>query len=206
MNKITYALSGHDLNVAIIFSSLQLFNVNPYISFLKARAHFTTFYGQIIRMPITFLPLVLSSLSDALVALGRISRFLTSEDLPESYPIDENLPVAVQVDGDFVWETVLAAGGGGKRKSARGDKDRKPLNLKAEKSLPMTTADLEKEALKDDAESRGPETPFELKNFKLSVPRGAFVGIVGRVGSGKVFCSFLRLWHVSELDFSTILS
>ena len=42
----------------------------------------------------------------------------------------------MQVDGDFVWETVLTAGGGGKGKSARGDKDKKSLHLKADKSLP----------------------------------------------------------------------
>ena len=132
-------------------------------------------------MPLTFLPLVLSSLSDALVALGRISQFLISEDLPEPYLIDKDLPVAVEVDGDFVWETVLAAGDGKKGK-INGDKGKKPL--KGEASLPVTTADLEKENLKDVKNDQ--ETPFELKNLKMSVPKGAFVGIVGRVGSGKV--------------------
>ena len=135
-------------------------------------------------MPITFLPLVLSSLADALVALGRISHFLTSEELPEPYPIDKNSDVAVQVDGDFVWETVLAAEKG---KFVDGGKDKKPLE--AERSLPMTTADLEKKNVRDDAEKKGEETPFELKNLKMSVPKGAFVGIVGRVGSGKVSLS-----------------
>ena len=30
------------------------------------------------------------------------------------------------------------------------------------------------------------EKPFELKDLKFRVPKGAFVAIVGRVGSGKV--------------------
>jgi len=143
-------------------------------------------------MPLTFLPISLSSLSDALVALGRISQFLTSEDLPEPYPIDNNLPVAVQVDGDFVWETVLVAEDVQKGKFANGDKDKKPS--KGERSLPTTTADLEKQNLEGGAGKsleKDQETPFELKNLKLSVPKGAFVGIVGRVGSGKVFISIL---------------
>jgi ATP-binding cassette subfamily C (CFTR/MRP) protein 1 len=131
-------------------------------------------------MPLTFLPLTLSGLSDALVALGRISQFLTSEDLPEPDLIDKNLPVAVQVDGDFVWETVLATGDGAKGEVLHGDKGKKAL--KGETSLPMTTADLEKK----DVGEKDQETPFELKNLKMSVPKGAFVGIVGRVGSGKV--------------------
>ena len=132
-------------------------------------------------MPLTFLPLALSSLSDALVALGRISQFLTSEDLPEPYLIDKNLQVAVQVDGDFAWETVLASGEGGvKGKHLHGHKSKR-----SSKVLPTTTADLEKEALKD-VKKNDQETPFELKNLKMSIPKGAFVGIVGRVGSGKV--------------------
>ena len=134
-------------------------------------------------MPLTFLPIVLTSLSDALVALGRISQFLTSEDLPEPYLIDKNLHDAVQVDGDFVWETVLATGDGVKGKFLQGDKSKRPL--KGKTSLPVTTADLEKGNLKD-VEKNDQETPFELKNLKMSVPKGAFVGIVGRVGSGKV--------------------
>lgn len=40
--------------------------------------------------------------------------------------------------------------------------------------------DSEKEVQKLD------EKPFELKGLKMSIPKGAFVGIVGRVGSGKV--------------------
>jgi ATP-binding cassette, subfamily C (CFTR/MRP), member 1 len=118
-----------------------------------------------------------------LVALGRISHFFTSEDLLDPYLIDKNLPVAVQVDGDFVWETVLATGDKEKKgKSLHGDK-----GSKRETSLPVTTADLEKENLNDvDEKKNDQEIPFELKNLKMSVPKGAFVGIVGPVGSGKV--------------------
>jgi ATP-binding cassette, subfamily C (CFTR/MRP), member 1 len=175
-------LSGHDLNVAVIFSSLQLFNVRKSsFSFLKYNF---TFNLQIIRAPLTLLPLILSSLSDALVALGRISQFLVAEDLPEPYLIDTNLHVAVQVDADFVWETVLATGDGEKGKILKGHKSKRILKGKTS-SLPMTTADLEKEVLKD-VRKNDQETPFELKNLKMSVPKGAFVGIVGRVGSGKV--------------------
>ena len=119
-----------------------------------------------------------------MVALGRISQFLISEDLPEPYLIDKNLPAAVEVDGDFVWETVLGTGDKEKKgKSLHGNKGKKPM--KRETSLPVTTADLEKENL-NDVKKNDQETPFELKNLKMSVPKGAFVGIVGPVGSGKV--------------------
>ena len=145
-------------------------------------------------MPITFLPLALSSLSDALFALGRISRFLTSEDLPESYPIDENLPVAVQVDGNFIWETVLAAEGGEKGKVVRGDQAKKLLEAK--KLLLITMADLEKEKLRDDVGSKRQETPFKLKNLKLSVPKGAFVAKVS---------SFFAISEFELLNYSSLI-
>ncbi|PPQ81812.1 hypothetical protein CVT25_013648 [Psilocybe cyanescens] len=171
LSFITYALSGHDLNIAIIFSSLQLFNI--------------------IRAPLIFFPFVFSALSDALVALGRIGTFLTSEDLPEPYPIDADSKAAVEVDGDFAWETVFnpskgtegkfgkagvggpgADRGGGRGKGSGGkEAGKEPTKTKAKAKsvgggkwwkksstkkggkggdvLPSSTADLEKETEKD---------------------------------------------------------
>ncbi|KAJ7730232.1 multidrug resistance-associated ABC transporter [Mycena maculata] len=165
LSFITYALSGHELNVAIIFSSLQFFNI--------------------IRAPLVFLPFVLSALSDALVALGRIGSFLTGEELPEPFPIDDDLKNAVEVDASFAWETAGKIedpkfAGGGRAGKGRAKKDGK--GKKGAAVLPTTA---------DNGTSSGTATPgeeekpFELKNLKLSVPKGAFVAIVGRVGSGK---------------------
>ncbi|TFK36264.1 cadmium ion transporter [Crucibulum laeve] len=190
LSFITYALSGHELNVAIIFSSLQLFNI--------------------IRAPMIFLPFVLSSLSDALVALERIKTFLTAEELAEPYKIrqDETGP-AVDIDGDFAWETVLGRDAneeGGKFTHAGKDvkdkankdksKNEKKRDEKAkegrwwskkkegevnESVLPTTIPEDEKSKESHDDDDK----PFELKNLKFTVPKGAFIGIVGRVGCGK---------------------
>ncbi|KIM43822.1 hypothetical protein M413DRAFT_434825 [Hebeloma cylindrosporum] len=174
LSFITYALSGHDLNIAIIFSSLQLFNI--------------------IRAPLTFFPFVLSALSDALVALGRISTFLVSEDLPEPYPVDHASSAEVQVDGDFVWETVhnptakdksgkFGQGNKGKKWWKRTEKEKARGDV-----LPTSTTDLEKEEAKKGEEKdreEKMERPFELNNLKFVVPKGAFIGIIGRVGCGK---------------------
>ncbi|KAJ7123626.1 multidrug resistance-associated ABC transporter [Mycena epipterygia] len=132
----------------------------------------------IIRAPLIFIPFVLASLTDALVALGRIGKFLTAEELPEPYPIDYKLQNAVQVDASFAWETARkieepklgpgAAGG----KAAKGKKGA-VLPTAADSSVQSGTA------------TPAEEKPFELQNLKFSVPKGAFVAIVGRVGSGK---------------------
>ncbi|KAF5390987.1 hypothetical protein D9757_004049 [Collybiopsis confluens] len=194
LSFITYALSGHELNVAIIFSSLQFFNI--------------------IRAPLIFFPLVLSALSDALVALGRIGKFLTAEELAEPYVIDFERKHAVEVDGDFTWETAgkiveskFAAGAKGKagpdgksggKKAGKADKKkadkaektrRKKKNQKGEKEgegLPVTVQDVSNASDHAEEEKKEEEEkPFELKDLRLSVPKGSFVAIVGSVGSGK---------------------
>jgi ATP-binding cassette subfamily C (CFTR/MRP) protein 1 len=181
---------------------------------------------QIIRAPLIFFPFVFAALTDALVALGRIGKFLTSEDLPEPYPINNESPVAVSAHGDFVWETVAkpadvgpgkfsgrggppGIGGGrgkgvgpgktskkealGEQKDAEGKEPQKKWWKKSgEKAnstvLPSSAADVaEKDSEKDNEKAE--EKPFELRDLDLTVPRGAFIGIVGRVGSGKVSVS-----------------
>ncbi|KAJ2916152.1 hypothetical protein MD484_g4261, partial [Candolleomyces efflorescens] len=180
LSFITYALTGHDLNVAVVFTCLQLFNI--------------------IRMPLVFLPFVLSALSDAIVALRRIGSFLTAEDLPKPYDIKEELKgIAIDAEGDFAWETVEdpnASEEGGKfgqsKKGSKkgGKKGSSPKN--GGDVLPRhNNSDPEKAQSGDGAQDEKTETssqeekPFELKNLNLKIPKGAFIGIVGRVGSGK---------------------
>ncbi|KAI0701736.1 multidrug resistance-associated ABC transporter [Earliella scabrosa] len=180
LSIVTYALTGHDLDVAIIFSSVQYFNI--------------------IRAPLVFLPITLASTTDALVALRRISSFLRAEELPVPYTIDPSRDVALDVDGDFTWETIRKgdegpkflhghkkpgekgkAGNGKKEKADRKKKDA-PSSV-----LPTTNDDAEESELEEKEREKEPleEKPFELKNLKLRVPKGSFVAIVGRVGSGK---------------------
>ena len=153
------------------------------------------------------LPLILATLSDAAVSIGRISKFLTAEELAESYAIDCECKLAVDVEGDFTWEVaskpvegrhkVAEIGGVGDPRSAKkpeATKKTKPVKRRifrgkgAKEPVLPTSADSGKpgETHEEDEEKKPDEKPFELKNLKFKVPRGAFVAIVGRVGSGKV--------------------
>lgn len=124
-------------------------------------------------MPLVLFPFVLTGLSDALVALGRMTSYLTAEDLPKSYDIKDDLNgIAVNAHGDFTWETVGKPGDD--KKKGAGKKDKQPSKA---------TEKAAEAGVKEGAEE---EKPFQLKNLKLTVPKGAFIGIVGRVGSGKV--------------------
>ncbi|ELU40989.1 cadmium ion transporter [Rhizoctonia solani AG-1 IA] len=173
---ITYALT------AIIFSSLQLFNI------------------------------VAGTCGDAYVALGRIAKFLTSEELEDQFEVRLENDYAVDIRGTFTWER----GGTPQGSTQEEDKDKdatlksaatetskptkeqlakKKAGDKEKKRLEQEKKKREKERLakkkrgidpndSSDEEEDGSE-PFRLVDVNLQVPRGAFVGIVGRIGSGK---------------------
>lgn len=173
-------------------------------------------------MPLIMLPFVLSALSDAIVALGRISGFLTAEELAEPHKVEYGRAAAVEIDGDFTWETVpstvmqtangkkaLAGGradgkdgakGGGKASGKRKSKKETKKDI-----LPTSSQDISDDESKDDGEKMKkdePETenePFELKKLRMIVPKGAFVAIVGRVGSGKVMLSLIKDCSATDL-------
>jgi len=117
-----------------------------------------------------------------------------AEELEEPYSIDDESKWAVNTNATFAWETVgkPAAKPSGGKFGARGgpnkaDKkeDKKSKRGKGKKSgaiLPTTTADT---VLESQDKEKKDEKPFELKDLSLKIPRGAFVAIVGRVGSGK---------------------
>ncbi|KAI0826665.1 multidrug resistance-associated ABC transporter [Trametes gibbosa] len=194
LSFITYALTNHTLDVATIFSSLQFFNI--------------------IRAPLIYFPLVLASATDALVALRRISAFLRAEELAVPYAVAPESKFALDVDADFTWEAVRkndnAAGMRGvgraqakadahaakRDKAAKGEEAKTEkrgsgvLGRKRAKKEPVlpTTADAGENADNADGKEKEKDTeeePFVLKDVKLKIPKGSFVAIVGRVGSGK---------------------
>ncbi|PVG03951.1 hypothetical protein CPB86DRAFT_748462 [Serendipita vermifera] len=190
---ITYSLTGHELDAAIIFSSLQLLNV--------------------LRMPLIMLPFVFSLCTDAVVSLGRVSKFLTAEELAPPYPIHVDNKFAVDVDGDFTWEVSdpalakgdnprdLIKGVGGKKK----EEDKK--KAKEAKKEQKAQEKKEKKAKKDNGGTSGEGTSgepspgatiiqdpseddkvFKLRNIDMKIHKGQFVALVGRIGSGKSSC------------------
>jgi ATP-binding cassette subfamily C (CFTR/MRP) protein 1 len=143
---------------------------------------------------------VLSALSNALVALGRISDFLTAEELPEPYKISQGSPTAVHVQGSFTWESVapsdteeLTKKSSDQTRKQDDSKKTAKRDSKAAPVLPSSTVDFLDEKVKQipheelgNVNGNDDEKPFELTNLSITVPHGAFIGIVGRVGCGKV--------------------
>ncbi|KAK2746674.1 hypothetical protein FQN57_003018 [Myotisia sp. PD_48] len=82
---ITYSLTSHDLNPALIFSSLALFNT--------------------VRMPLNMLPLVLGQVADAWTAVQRIQAFLLEEEQQDDIKFNPELNNALEVkNASFTWE------------------------------------------------------------------------------------------------------
>jgi ABC-type multidrug transport system fused ATPase/permease subunit len=177
--QISYALLGNELTVPVVFSSLQLFNV--------------------IRAPLGFLPTIFSSLSEFLVASGRIKKFLLADEIADSVAIDQDAAYGVEVDGNFIWEAaekVEAPDHTYLRLVLTLTKEHEPneetLPNKEKRKLPLFKHEKSAEVAKiytsekTEAEDDETEAPFELRDLMLRVPKGSFVAIVGRVGSGKV--------------------
>ena len=134
-----------------------------------------------------------------MVALERIGAFLTAEELEESYTIDHDSKYAIDVEGDFRWEAAAQlstgedaskkkeAGGKDSRDNAQDKKSKKKAGKAKQEEAILPTAMPTGEAEKGETTSELPEEkPFELNSLKIQVQRGAFVAVVGRVGSGKV--------------------
>lgn len=152
--------------------------------------------------------MVLSFLAPTLVAMRRIATFLTAEELSSPYTINEDNPDAITVDGDFTWENIqdierpeeeeqdparkmLKAKE--KKEKERAEKERKKRQAKEAKKRQKKGEEVLPSVV-DDAQAKDDnpkEEPFAVKDLKLNVHRGSFVGIIGRVGSGKVCISHL---------------
>jgi ABC-type multidrug transport system fused ATPase/permease subunit len=137
------------------------------------------------------LPFALSSLASGMISLNRMSKFLSAEELDEPYLLDPASKDAVNVDGDFSWEVAKNPKAEDQKKDEKKDttKTQPPKKGKSAKdsanaTLPSNSNDLDEKEEKEPEEPEEP--PYELKDLKFSVPKGAFVGVVGRIGSGKV--------------------
>ncbi|KAL0070194.1 hypothetical protein AAF712_002684 [Marasmius tenuissimus] len=173
LSFIVYALTGHSLEPSVIFSSLSLFNL--------------------LRTPLTFLPVSLSAMADAYNAFSRVQEVFLAEVITEETKIDPALDVAISVnDAHFTWDapptTNTKKASAPPSKSIAAAVTEKVKGLLHDTPAPKTSVTHEKEAGKVDPNEKGldPEDRiFKLKNVNLSVPRGQLCAIVGPIGAGK---------------------
>lgn len=136
---IVYGLIGNELNPAIIFSGLQFFNV--------------------LRMPISELPMILTSVIDAVVALRRIGGLLVVRNSSSGFPIwliivqaeelrsglliEDGTSFGVDVQGSFQFDAIDEDKEGGSQSSkTNSDTGITDAEEKANKSLPFSLPDI----------------------------------------------------------------
>ncbi|KIJ66694.1 hypothetical protein HYDPIDRAFT_149564 [Hydnomerulius pinastri MD-312] len=166
---VTYTLTAHNFNVAIIFSSLSLFNL--------------------LRQPMMFMPRALSAIPDASSAIQRLTHVFHAELIKsDTMVVDREQEAALVVkDASFEWESsekvdekIPEIGGGRGRGGGRGGRGagRGGAGRGRGAKGKGTGTGGGKEPAKE-----GPI--FRVRNVTLTIPRGQLAAIVGPVGSGK---------------------
>lgn len=168
---ITYGLVEDSLDPATIFAAFQLFNI--------------------IQVPLQNLPNSMTFLTDAWVAAGRVSDILLAEEGDRDVHITAGMSNAVEVDGDFTFETSKPSDGdkqantGGKDRNAEKLKKKEKAAAKRESKRRSKQGLPPLEADSKTGEDTAVEIPFALRDINLRIPKGAFVCLVGRIGAGK---------------------
>ena len=161
---VTYSLTGHSLSAANVFASLQLFNT--------------------IKQPLQMLPMAMAFSSDAYVAVKRMEKAMLSDELQDDMHIEPGAALGVRATGDFAWESSkpeqVLGGGGRDRKAEKAEKEAKKKDEKDAKERKKKGLPEPDKPVEDDG-----DRPFGLTGIDISIPRGAFACVVGRVGSGK---------------------
>lgn len=160
LSFITYFLTKHTLNPSLVFSSVALFNS--------------------LRVPLNFLPTVISQATDARTALSRIQGFLFAEERKEDIEWDDKLEAAVEVEhASFTWERV----------PREAKKAEKPASCNETKSKPILNENptidvIPMDSLKLSDTALGIE-PFKLNNITFRAGRNELLAVIGTVGCGK---------------------
>ncbi|KAF9234111.1 ABC protein [Melanogaster broomeanus] len=166
LSFVTYTLTAHSFNVAVIFSSLSLFNL--------------------LRQPMMFMPRALSAIPDAASALQRLTHVFNAELIKgDTLVIDREQDAALVVkDATFEWETsekvdetIPEIGGGKGRGRGRGG------GARGGGSAGATSRGTKEKGV--EVKQANAETIFKVRNVTFTIPKGQLTAIVGPVGSGK---------------------
>ncbi|KAF9243526.1 ABC protein [Melanogaster broomeanus] len=162
---VTYTLTAHNFNIAVIFSSLSLFNL--------------------LRQPMVLMPRALSAIPDAASAIERLAQVFNAELINgDTLIIDREQDAALIVkNAAFEWEssekideTIPEISGGRGRGHGRGRGGRGGVRGRGRRGVKGKDVEMKKN-------QEGPI--FQVKNVTLTIPRGQLTAIVGPIGSGK---------------------
>ena len=181
----TYVLASEDnvLDSQKAFTSLALFNI--------------------LRFPLSMLPMMITSAIQASVSFKRINRFMRNFELdPENVTKESNKKkdtAVVVTDGNFHWdESTFEIEDNSKKDKKNGKKDAKNGDVKPKGDENGIVEDDENtKMINGDAQDTKEKESFKLNDINLSIKKGKLCAVVGTVGSGK--SSFLSAL-LGEMD------
>lgn len=161
MTILAYYFTGHALKPDVIFPILSYFNM--------------------LKLPLALLPMTISMIVDAKVALRRIQSFLLAEELTFQPELDESSELGLVVkDATFEWV------------------DTRIVNSSIAKSTDNLLDNQSQVALDQRGNILGP--------INLSIPKGSLVAVVGSVGSGKSSLLNALVGEMTYIEGSVIFS
>ncbi len=129
-------------------------------------------FGQL-RFPLLFYPMAFAQLAQAKVSVGRVSEFLSLEEVKSARVAGGDCSVSIS-NATYWWENPS------REKEPEKDEGGKKKGKKKSKAAATKPEDANGDAPKEVKE----KTPT-LQSIDLSISKGSLVAIVGRVGSGK---------------------
>merc|ERR550519_1464188 len=144
---------------------------------------------NILRFPLSMLPMMITSAVQASVSIKRINSFMRSAELdPEAVDRSASQGPVVEVSGaSFRWDVVEKED----KPAQNGDipKDQKAEPIKNGNDTVLTNASPDKnDTTTSDKDTSGTvekSEPFTLRDIDLKVPKNSLCAVVGTVGSGK---------------------
>ena len=131
-----------------------------------ASAFTTVQLFDVIRVPFVSVPITLANMVQGFAAGERIQKLLERDDIaapePDADAENASAPAILVDDASFAWTEA-------------------PAEVPAAGAAPPVAPAVAPSV----TPASSPRAPFSLSHVKLSVPRGAFVAVVGPVGSGK---------------------
>jgi ATP-binding cassette subfamily C (CFTR/MRP) protein 1 len=191
----SYSLAGNALTAARVYTALSLFNL--------------------IRFPLVFLPFVVISFLNTLVALGRLTDFLLADEAEPLAAADMSEPGRITLSGcEFRYPQAKPPkeedakkkdgkeGKDGKKEGAKEGKEMKESGKKGAPAAVAAPAEGAAAASSSDASSEAatradaladasavdveaPSPPFTLRGVTVDIPPGSLTMVIGPVGSGK---------------------
>lgn len=128
---------------------------------------------NMLRIPLTQLPNLITSMIVTSVSVARLNRFLNAPELEKYVKRSKEGPALLIEDASFSWEVET---------DLKGDKKTKGKNP------PMTSIGIGSKKSAIEVEEEAPQeikTPITLEGINARVEKGSFTAIVGNVGAGK---------------------